>query len=102
MNISDTEVIASMLDGKDYQLTDDYQTADIILVNTCSIREHAEARVLGRLAQFGQWKKKQHGRIVGVLGCMAGKLNNGPALTGCQLTSWQVLMHTAACPISLT
>ena len=82
MNISDTEVIASMLDGKDYQLTDDYQTADIILVNTCSIREHAEARVLGRLAQFGQWKKKQHGRIVGVLGCMAGKLNNSPALTG--------------------
>ena len=82
MNISDTEVIASVLDGKDYQLTDDYQTADIILVNTCSIREHAEARVFGRLKQFGQWKKSQHGRIIGVLGCMAGKLNNSPALTG--------------------
>jgi tRNA-2-methylthio-N6-dimethylallyladenosine synthase len=82
MNISDTEVIASVLDGPDYQLVDDYRFADVILVNTCAIREHAEARVYGRLRQFSHWKKSQPGRIIGVLGCMAGRMYNAPALNG--------------------
>ena len=80
MNISDSEIIASVLDKQNYQLIEDYQSADIILVNTCSIREHAEARVYSRLQQFSHWKKKQPGRIIGVLGCMAGRMNNNPSL----------------------
>jgi tRNA-2-methylthio-N6-dimethylallyladenosine synthase len=82
MNISDTEVIASILDRPDYQLTDDYQSADIILVNTCAIREHAESRVYGRLRHFSYWKKSQPGRIIGVLGCMAGRLDNKSGFPG--------------------
>jgi len=82
MNISDTEVIASVLDGKDYQLTDDYQSADIVLLNTCSIREHAEERIYGRLRYFNRWKKDRPGRIIGILGCMAGRMNNRPSMTG--------------------
>ncbi|MFP4023789.1 MAG: tRNA (N6-isopentenyl adenosine(37)-C2)-methylthiotransferase MiaB [Thiohalospira sp.] len=74
MNIADSEVVVSVLQDKGYAITDDINNADIILVNTCSIRENAEQRVWGRLDVFKQIKKKKPGVTVGVIGCMAERL----------------------------
>ncbi|MFO7829270.1 MAG: tRNA (N6-isopentenyl adenosine(37)-C2)-methylthiotransferase MiaB [Bacteroidales bacterium] len=74
MNIADSEVVVSVLQDKGYTVTDDINKADIILVNTCSIRENAEQRVWGRLDVFKQMKKKKPGLTVGVIGCMAERL----------------------------
>jgi len=74
MNFSDSEVVASILTGEGYSTTTDEHEADIILINTCSIRENAETRVRKRLENFKNRKKRQPGLIVGVLGCMAERL----------------------------
>lgn len=74
MNIADSEVVVSILKEKGYDITEDIQTADVILVNTCSIRENAEQRVWGRLDVFRQIKKKKPELTVGVIGCMAERL----------------------------
>ena len=74
MNVSDSEVVVSILQEKGIGLVGNIQDADIILVNTCSIREHAEQRIWGRLRQFRQIKKKKPGLVVGVIGCMAERL----------------------------
>ena len=74
MNVADSEVVASVLKEKGYDVTEDINEADIILVNTCSIRENAEQRVWGRLDAFKQIKKKKPELTVGVIGCMAERL----------------------------
>jgi tRNA-2-methylthio-N6-dimethylallyladenosine synthase len=74
MNVADSEVVASVMEKEDYELTGDLSSADIILVNTCSIRENAEQRVLGRLEVFRQEKKRRPALLVGVIGCMAERL----------------------------
>lgn len=74
MNVSDSEVVVSILQEKGIGLAGTIQDADIILVNTCSIRENAEQRIWGRLRQFRQIKKKKPELIVGVIGCMAERL----------------------------
>lgn len=74
MNVSDSEVVASVLKDKGYSITEDINEADVILVNTCSIRENAEQRIWGRLDVFKQIKKKKPELIVGVIGCMAERL----------------------------
>ena len=74
MNINDSEVVLSVLQNAGYSLCDDIKKADVILVNTCSIRENAEQRVWGRLDLFLQEKKRRSGVVVGVLGCMAERL----------------------------
>ncbi|MEE4196286.1 MAG: tRNA (N6-isopentenyl adenosine(37)-C2)-methylthiotransferase MiaB [Bacteroidales bacterium] len=74
MNIADSEVVVSVLQEQGYAITEDIDNADIILVNTCSIRENAEQRVWGRLDVFKQIKKKKPGVKVGVIGCMAERL----------------------------
>lgn len=74
MNVADSEVVASVLKEKGYDVTEDINEADIILVNTCSIRENAEQRVWGRLNVFKQIKKKKPELTVGVIGCMAERL----------------------------
>lgn len=74
MNVADSEVVASVLKEKGYGVTEDINKADIILVNTCSIRENAEQRVWGRLDVFKQIKKKKPELTVGVIGCMAERL----------------------------
>ena len=73
MNVNDSEVVLSILQEAGYSLCKDITKADVILVNTCSIRDNAEQRVLGRLDVFRQEKKK-HRFIVGVLGCMAERM----------------------------
>lgn len=74
MNVSDTEVVLSILQTIGYQKTDQIQQADLILVNTCSIRDNAEQRVRGRLDIFRQEKKRRKQVLVGVIGCMAERL----------------------------
>lgn len=71
MNLSDSEIVASILTGEGFEVSDELLDADIILVNTCSIREHAEDRVRKRLHYFRSLKKKKPGLTIGLLGCMA-------------------------------
>ncbi len=74
MNVADSEVVVSVLKDNGYDVTEDINDADVILVNTCSIRENAEQRVWGRLNVFKQIKKKKPELTVGVIGCMAERL----------------------------
>lgn len=74
MNFSDSEIVASILIDQGFDTTKDYKEADVIFINTCSIRENAEQRVRKRLKEFGAVKAKNPGLIVGVLGCMAERL----------------------------
>lgn len=74
MNVNDSEVVASILQANGYGLTENIEDADVILVNTCSIRENAETRVWGRLEVFRQAKKSNPSVLVGVIGCMAERL----------------------------
>ncbi|MBR7157176.1 MAG: tRNA (N6-isopentenyl adenosine(37)-C2)-methylthiotransferase MiaB [Bacteroidales bacterium] len=76
MNVNDSEVVLSVLQKAGYALCDSIEKADVILVNTCSIRDNAEQRIWGRLDVFLQEKKKRKGVIVGILGCMAERLKN--------------------------
>ncbi|HHL53188.1 MAG TPA: tRNA (N6-isopentenyl adenosine(37)-C2)-methylthiotransferase MiaB [Flammeovirgaceae bacterium] len=74
MNFSDSEIVTSILQKEGFTVTDDYQAADLILINTCSIREKAEQTVRNRLQHFNGVKKRNPGALVGVLGCMAERL----------------------------
>ncbi|MEF9930970.1 MAG: tRNA (N6-isopentenyl adenosine(37)-C2)-methylthiotransferase MiaB, partial [Bacteroidales bacterium] len=69
MNVNDSEVVLSVLQNAGYSLCDNIENANIILVNTCSIRDNAEQRIWGRLDVFLQKKKKDKNVIVGILGC---------------------------------
>ena len=72
MNVADTEVVASIMEMDGYTLTDNDKDADAIFVNTCSIRENAEQKVIQRLEYFQSLKRKRNKNlIIGVLGCMA-------------------------------
>ena len=74
MNVNDSEVILSILQDEGYALTDNIDEANIILANTCSIRDNAEQRVWGRIDQFRLQKRKRSGVIIGIVGCMAERL----------------------------
>lgn len=76
MNFSDSEIIASVMNDKGFEQTDQINQADIIFVNTCSIRENAEQRVRKRLKEFNAIKKKNPKLMVGLLGCMAERLKD--------------------------
>lgn len=72
MNVADTEVVAAIMGMAGYELTDDIEKADAVLLNTCSIRDNAEQKIVGRLQFLASLKRKRGGRlIVGVIGCMA-------------------------------
>ena len=74
MNLADTEIVLGILQNNGYGLTRHAEEADVILVNTCSIRENAEQRIYGRLSNFKTIKNRKPDLIVGVLGCMAERL----------------------------
>ena len=74
MNVNDTEVVLSILEKAGYRSCGTLDQADLILINTCSVRDNAEQRVLGRLDVFRQEKKRRGGVVVGVLGCMAQRM----------------------------
>src|SRR5690348_3698100 len=74
MNFSDSEIVASILQGEGFGATRNFEEADLILLNTCSIREKAEQTVRKRLTEFKKIKKGNPALLVGVLGCMAERL----------------------------
>jgi tRNA-2-methylthio-N6-dimethylallyladenosine synthase len=76
MNFSDSEIVASILSEQGFKTTGDFNDADVIFINTCSIRENAETRVRNRLKEFKTAKSKNPGMVVGVLGCMAERLKS--------------------------
>lgn len=73
MNVADSEVVAAIL-SSEYQMCDDIKEADLILINTCSVRDHAEQRIRKRLHELGFLKKKKPGLQIGLLGCMAERV----------------------------
>jgi tRNA-2-methylthio-N6-dimethylallyladenosine synthase len=74
MNVADSEVVASILNDRGYKITDDINSASIILINTCSVRENAELRIWNRLKAIRHLKKKNGQLVVGLIGCMAERL----------------------------
>ena len=76
MNFSDSEIVTSIMLKNNYEITGDISLADVIFVNTCSIRDNAEKRVKGRLKEFYTHKKRKPNLIIGVLGCMAERLKS--------------------------
>lgn len=76
MNFADSEVVASILHKEGYGATPNLEEADLVFINTCSIREKAEQTVRKRLTEFRKLKKKKKGMLVGVLGCMAERLKS--------------------------
>ena len=76
MNFSDSEIVASVLKKEGFEMTKSAEEADLVFLNTCSIREKAEQTVRNRLMQFQHLKKKNPEMILGVLGCMAERLKS--------------------------
>lgn len=76
MNLADTEIVLGILQNNGYSMTNHSEEADVILVNTCSIRENAEQRIYGRLGNFKTIKDQKPELVVGVLGCMAERLRS--------------------------
>jgi len=76
MNFADSEIVASILNNEGFGATKIVEEADLIFINTCSIREKAELTIRKRLTEFRQLKKQKKGMLVGVLGCMAERLKS--------------------------
>ncbi|MYB07550.1 MAG: tRNA (N6-isopentenyl adenosine(37)-C2)-methylthiotransferase MiaB [Gemmatimonadetes bacterium] len=76
MNISDGELMEGVLEGQGYEIVTAPEAADVVLVNTCAIREHAETRVLGRVGQLNALKRERPDMILGVTGCMAQRMGD--------------------------
>lgn len=76
MNVADSEVVAAILKQEGFEYTKDIQSADVILLNTCSIREHAENKIIQRLNELKKLRIKNEHLLVGVIGCMAERLQD--------------------------
>jgi len=74
MNVADSELVVSILNNSNFVHTEEIELADLIFINTCSIRENAEQRVRNRLQNFGVLKRQKPSLIIGILGCMAERL----------------------------
>lgn len=75
MNVTDSEIVVSLLQKEGYIYTQEIEEADVILINTCSIRDNAEQRIWGRLREMRRLRKKRRSLIIGIVGCMAERLN---------------------------
>lgn len=82
MNVSDSEVIFSILGKEGYERTEQIEEADVIFANTCSVRDNAEQRIWGRIEVFQKQKKARPEVVVGVVGCMAERLKDKLTETG--------------------
>ena len=82
MNVNDTEVIFAILEKAGYGRTESIEEADLVMANTCSIRDNAEQRIWGRLDVFGRHRKEHPGTLVGIVGCMAERLKDKLLDTG--------------------
>lgn len=76
MNVGDSEVIFSILGKEGYERTESMDEADVIMANTCSVRDNAEQRIWGRIEVFHKQKEKRGGVVVGIVGCMAERLKD--------------------------
>jgi tRNA-2-methylthio-N6-dimethylallyladenosine synthase len=76
MNLADSEVVVSILQKQNFILTQEHEQADLILLNTCAIRDKAEQTIRNRLAQFNQIKRNKPSLMIGILGCMAERLKH--------------------------
>ncbi len=76
MNVNDTEVIFAILAKAGYERTTEMEEANLIMANTCSVRDNAEQRIWGRIEQFNIQRKKRPGTLVGIVGCMAERLKD--------------------------
>ncbi len=76
MNVADSEVVQSVMNKSGFAMTSTMENADVILVNTCSVRDNAEQRIIGRLGDFKHYKKQNPNVVIGVLGCMAERLRS--------------------------
>jgi len=74
MNLNDSELMAGILAANGHQIVDNRENADVILINTCAVREHAEQRVIGYLGELNRYKQENPELIIGVCGCMAQHL----------------------------
>ena len=74
MNVADSEVVAAIMQTTDSEITDNIGDADIVILNTCSIRDNAEQKVQHRLQELGG--KRKQGKIIGVIGCMAERMGD--------------------------
>ena len=74
MNVGDTEIVVSIMQQEGYIYTENIEEADIILINTCSIRDNAEQRIWGRLSEMRRHRRRKPSLIVGIIGCMAERL----------------------------
>ncbi len=75
MNVGDSEIVVSLLQKEGYIYTQSIDEADVILINTCSIRDNAEQRIWGRLREMRRLRRAKKGLIIGIIGCMAERLN---------------------------
>ncbi len=82
MNVNDTEVVFSILARHGYERTEEIAEADVIMANTCSIRDNAEQRIWGRIEYFNTFRKAKPALVVGILGCMAERLKDALLDTG--------------------
>src|SRR3954452_9551975 len=73
MNVLDSELVVGSLRRQGYALTDEAESADVILFNTCSVRQHAEDKIYSALGRLRHHKKRHPAKVIGVLGCMAQK-----------------------------
>jgi len=76
MNLADTEVVMSVLKNKGYDITHEINDADVIFLNTCSVRDNAEQRIHGRLGNLKKLKESKPNMVLGILGCMAERLRD--------------------------
>ncbi|MFA8342180.1 MAG: tRNA (N6-isopentenyl adenosine(37)-C2)-methylthiotransferase MiaB [Rhodothermaceae bacterium] len=76
MNLADTEIVKGVLHNNGYGSTENIDEADVILMNTCSVRDNAEQRIFGRLGNFKKLKASETKKVIGILGCMAERLKD--------------------------
>jgi len=76
MNVADSELVASILNEAGFNITEKAEGADVILLNTCAVREHAEERVIGRISQLNSLRNQRPHLTLGILGCMAQHLSD--------------------------
>ncbi|MBR2961815.1 MAG: tRNA (N6-isopentenyl adenosine(37)-C2)-methylthiotransferase MiaB [Alistipes sp.] len=74
MNVGDSEIVLSILQEEGYRYTEEINEADVILINTCSIRDNAEQRIWGRLSEMRRLRRAKPSLVIGVIGCMAERL----------------------------
>ena len=91
MNVGDTEIVVSIMQEHGYVYTENIEEADVILINTCSIRDNAEQRIWGRLTEMKRLRKRKHTLLIGIIGCMAERLQE-------QLTEGELAVDIVAGP----